>query len=79
MHYNENKKRLYKTAIEKMKTNTKPNGEEWWIFRGLHNDCFKFIWSSEKKMLYKYMSDYLFSLSISEMDEEELFTFKQIN
>lgn len=53
MYLDENRKKLYKATLDKMKMKSKLSGEDWWVFRGLHNEPFKIFWSSEKKKFNK--------------------------
>ena len=65
---------LIDEAFERKEKGDEPTGEDWWLFRCLSNR--KFLFSKRKRAILDYLWNHLCSHSVSEMNNEELFTVR---
>lgn len=67
----------FKVAYQNMKNGIHPTGQDLWIFRRLRLSKRPiFLLSREEKEFCKHIANYLQSIPIQELNEEELFTLK---
>lgn len=65
-------------AAERMEQGIEPTAEDWRLYRRIYFSCFPFIISKKKKNVYNWLNEHLLEHKISDMNEEEFFTLRQI-
>lgn len=65
-------------STERMEQGVEPTAEDWRLYRGIYFSRFPFIISKKKEKVYDWLDEHLLEHKIPDMNEEELFTFRQI-